>query len=253
MTAAQTPLERVVSALVQNYCDPKQAGDGFQARCPAHDDRNPSLSLNEGGDGQVLIKCFANCETADVLVALGLDWKDLFMNDTDPSSMNSRRIVEVYDYTDEQAVLLYQCLRYEPKAFKQRQPDGNSGWTWNLNGVRRVLYHLPEVRTAVTDGETVFLTEGEKDTDRLRALGLVATCNPGGAGKWRQEYTDSLAGAAGVVVCTDDDEPGRRHATQVAGRTAARRWEHRHRRTDHRQGRVGSPRSGAQLERHACL
>jgi hypothetical protein len=47
------------------------------ARCPAHEDRHPSLSIVDAGD-KLLLKCFAECETAAVLAAIGLDWSDLY-------------------------------------------------------------------------------------------------------------------------------------------------------------------------------
>jgi hypothetical protein len=84
-----------------------------------------------------------------------------------------------------------------------------------------VLYLLPEVLEAVAHGERVFVCEGEKDVEAVRAAGGVATCNPGGARKWRKEYTESLVGAT-VTVVADDDEPGRYHATQVLAALQAR-------------------------------
>jgi hypothetical protein len=78
--------------------------------------------------------------------------------------------------------------------------------------VRRVLYRLPEL-LASTRG--IVVVEGEKDADRLASLGIVATCNVGGAGKWRAEYADALRGRT-VVIIPDNDEPGRRHADDVA-------------------------------------
>lgn len=53
-------------------------GESFTALCPAHDDSNPSLSIREAEDGRVLLYCHAGCETKDVLLALGLEWEDLF-------------------------------------------------------------------------------------------------------------------------------------------------------------------------------
>jgi hypothetical protein len=119
--------------------------------------------------------------------------------------------VKVCDYTDEAGVLLYQVCRMEPKAFRQRRPDGNGGWAWNLEGVRRVLYRLPEVLKA----GAVFIVEGEKDADALAALALTATTSPGGAGAWRPEYADSLTGKT-VYILPDNDEPGRAYALAVA-------------------------------------
>lgn len=86
---------------------------------------------------------------------------------------------------------------------------------WNLKKTRRVLYRLPEVLAAIQSGQTVFLVEGEKDVESLRSLGLIATTNPGGANKWRPEYSETLRGAQ-VVILPDKDKPGREHAEQVA-------------------------------------
>ncbi len=72
--------------------------------------------------------------------------------------------------------------------------------------VRRVLYRLPEVIKA----QTVCVTEGGKDADNLAKIGITATCNCGGAGKWRDDYSESLRGKD-VVILGDDDEPGRAH------------------------------------------
>jgi hypothetical protein len=120
----------------------------------------------------------------------------------------------VYDYCDAHGQLLHQTVRRFPKRFLQRRPEGHGGWIWNLRGVETVLYRLPEL-LAADPADPVFLVEGEKDVDRLRAGGLVATCNPMGAGKWRPEYGQSLRGRH-VVIVPDNDAPGRAHADHVA-------------------------------------
>jgi hypothetical protein len=124
-------------------------------------------------------------------------------------------IVATYDYTDEKGNLLFQVVRYDPKDFRQRRPDGHGGWIWALDDTRRVLYRLPELPTAIEWDDVIYVVEGEKDVDSLRARKLVATCNPGGAGKWRAEYNDSLRGAD-VVIISDNDQSGQNHADQVA-------------------------------------
>jgi putative DNA primase/helicase len=124
-------------------------------------------------------------------------------------------VIETYDYANESGVLLFQVVRIVPKDFRQRRPNGTGGWTWQLGKTRRVLYRLPEVRDAVARGRLVVIVEGEKDTDNLRELGFTATCNPGGANKWRTEYTESLRGAD-VVIIGDNDDAGRAHVAQVA-------------------------------------
>ncbi len=139
------------------------------------------------------------------------------------------KIVATYDYRDEAGALLFQVCRKEPgtkgkaKDFCQRRPDGNGGWINSTKGVRRVLYRLPELLES-DPSAIVFIPEGEKDVDRLRSLGLVATCNPGGAskpakpgkpGKWIPDFAESLEGRR-VAIIADNDKPGRIHANNVA-------------------------------------
>ncbi len=101
--------------------------------------------------------------------------------------------------TTTKAAYLYDVVRFAPKEFRQRRANG----AWNMDGVRRVLYHLPDLQNAVT----AYIPEGEKDVDRLRAIGLTATTNVGGAGKWRDVYTQQLVAAnvQRVVVLPDNE------------------------------------------------
>lgn len=123
------------------------------------------------------------------------------------------RAVAHYDYQDAAGQLLYQVVRYDPKTFKQRRPDGMGGWTWKLGDVPRVLYRLPTLRAA-DPGAVVWLVEGEKDADTLAFLGEVATTNPHGAGSWRAEYAAELAGRR-VVVVPDADADGAKWTAAV--------------------------------------
>ena len=124
------------------------------------------------------------------------------------------RIVKTYGYCDENGTLLFQVVRFEPKGFRQRRPDGRGGWIWKLQDTRRVPYLLPELVKAVAAGETIYVPEGEKDVDNLRAIGFAATTNPGGCKKWRSEYSEHLRGAD-VVVLPDNHLEGREHGDQV--------------------------------------
>lgn len=117
-----------------------------------------------------------------------------------------------YDYADEYSELQFQVVKTSDGRFFQRQPDGSGGWVNNLKGVKLVPYRLPELK-AKPDA-AVYIVEGEKDVDNLRAVGLLATCNAGGAGKWRDEYSEHLRGRD-VVVVPDNDVPGRKHRDQV--------------------------------------
>ena len=206
-----------VARLLATLPDAHQSGDGWSARCPAHADQRASLSITAGDDGRALLHCHAGCATADVLKAIGLTTKDLFpLPAENGHAANGRgRIVAEYSYLDESGALLYQAVRFEPKDFRQRRPKDGGGWTWNTKDCRKVLYRLPELPPAPIT-ETVFLPEGEKDVDSLRKLGLIATCNVGGAGKWRDEYNEHLRGRS-VVIIADADESGRKHAQQVGG------------------------------------
>jgi hypothetical protein len=130
------------------------------------------------------------------------------------ASNEQRRIVAAYDYRDEAGTLLYQAVRYLPKGFTQRQPDGSGGWLWNIKEVRLVLYRLPELLIA-NPAATVFIPEGEKDVENLWMLGVVATCNAMGAGKWRAEYNEFLRGRQ-VVLLPDHDKAGAGHTRTVA-------------------------------------
>ena len=126
-----------------------------------------------------------------------------------------KRIIATCDYKDESGRLLYQVVRYEPKDFRQRRPDGQGGWIWNLEGVRRVLYRLQELLQA-NPVDWFFVVEGEKDVDRLFAEGLVATTCAMGAGKWEDHYSEFLNDRSKVAVIPDNDDSGRRHAKAVA-------------------------------------
>jgi hypothetical protein len=198
--------------------------DQVQLHCPFHDDRSPSLSVNlrtgvwkcqagcgEGGLIDFEIKR-SNCdrETAKLNIAriLGVD---LFRSNGGPEA--------VYQYRDAQGAVLFEKLRYPGKKFMQRRQT-QGGYTWNLDGVNKPLYHLPEVLTA----NELFVCEGEKDTDKLTAeisasnlsdVHFAVTCNFGGAGQWDDTYNVYFAGKK-VVVLPDNDDSGQRHAERIA-------------------------------------
>lgn len=121
----------------------------------------------------------------------------------------------IYDYPDEDGTLLFQVCRYEPKTFRQRVPLPGGKWLHATKGVRRVLYGLPYILQDVAAGKPIFIVEGEKTANRLRKEGIAATCSPGGAGKWRKEYSSTLKGAD-VIILPDNDEPGQDHAEKVS-------------------------------------
>lgn len=223
MTATVSVLHEVVLPKLEGI---RPAAGGYSAKCPAHDDSSPSLSVKAGDNQPVVFHCFAGCSQDDILAALGLTWEDV----SAPREERRRDTGEwtfkgpasdVYNYCDEYGELLYQVLRVpEPggkKTFLQRVPDASAkgGYRWKLDGVRRVPYRLPEVMTAIAEGREVWVVEGEKDVHTLARMGLTATCNSGGAGKWKLEHSALLTDAH-VRIVADRDKPGQAHARAVA-------------------------------------
>jgi hypothetical protein len=215
-----------------------ESANGWEACCPAHDDTNPSLSISQGDDGRILLHCQSNeCKPENIMQAAGLSAKDMFVpRPSNSSNAEWGNLVQAYDYTDEEGTLLFQVCRFEKsqrqmtgedvvvKTFRQRKPDGDNGWNWRVGNTRRVLYQLPKI-LAESDDYPVFVVEGEKQVHFLESVGLIATCNPQGAGKWKAEFAESLAGRDVVVV--PDNDPivtrngkthctGMEHAEQVA-------------------------------------
>jgi putative DNA primase/helicase len=124
-----------------------------------------------------------------------------------------RREVKAYDYTDEHGRLLFQVVRYQPKDFKQRRPDGNGGWAWNLHAIEPVLYRLP--RLLAHRDQAVVVVEGEEDVHTIEKLGMLATTGPMGARKWRPSYSEVLRGRE-VFILPDNDRDGREDVIQKA-------------------------------------
>ncbi len=234
-------IDEVLSQLEGVYA----ASGGWLARCPAHDDRKASLKIDEKND-VVLFHCYAGCTQDAVLAALmpelsGYPIGDLIRpdfveemkrraeekkNQPPEPSVISKKIVKTYDYVDEQGVLLYQVCRYRTllesgetgKDFRQRQPaivneNNKNPWIWNLNGVRRVLYRLPEL-LAADSVEPVFIPEGEKDVETLMAHGFLATTNVSGAVNWQDEYSQVLY-ARHIIIIEDYDEAGKRRTAKL--------------------------------------
>ncbi len=191
--------------------DPRQRiKNGYNVLCPAHNDHIPSLSISlNGGKTKILLDCKAGCDNDSILEALGISESDLFLD-----NQHQSEIVATYPYHDAKGQLLFEVIRYNPKGFKVRRPDGSGSWIWNLEGIRPVIYRLPDIMSAIANEDDIYVPEGEKDCDNLRALGPIATTNPFGAGKWKPEYSEILLGGK-VVVIPDNDDEGRRHAISI--------------------------------------
>ena len=200
----------------------RPAGKGWKCRCPAHADAQPSLHLEDAASGRVLASCFPcghDPVSQERLVAAIGDLGYVLSPPRDfrsaHTSTPNKKIVAAYDYPDALGKPVFQVVRYDPKDFKQRRADGKGGWVWDTKGCPVLPYRLPEVLEAASAGSIVFVIEGEKDCDSAFDIGLVATCNARGAGKWTDEHSEFLRDVD-VVLIPDDDQPGRDHVAKVA-------------------------------------
>lgn len=198
---------RAALACGRQGCDCAKTGVKTHCPGPSHrnGDRKPSLGVTESG-GKVLVKCYGGCDQPAVIAEL--QERDLWPRAEDRAPARGReptRIVATYDYRDASGGLNFQVTRMEPKSFRQRRPKPGGGWEWKA-GDRAIVYRLPEL-LAASDDAIVFAPEGEKDVDRLRSLGFVATTNAGGAGKWSDGNSQWLSGRR-VAILLDNDEAG---------------------------------------------
>lgn len=205
-------LYRIVGAL-----DATPSGDGWKAHCPGpkhrRGDRDESLSIGEGYDGRVVINCFAGCDPTAILAPVGLTLADLF--EKGPNGGTMRRFKEIVNG------------RVEAEHCREDLPDGKK-MRWERNGRAKLgkpveqvaLYRLPDLEAAPAEA-TVYLCEGEADTDVLAERGLLAVGTMTGAATIPCD--DSLRPLAGrdVVLWADHDGPGREHMAKIAARLAA--------------------------------
>lgn len=206
-------------ALAEALGGAEQRGDEWYGRCPVHDDSSPSVGIMES-NGKLVWTCRAGCDQKALTAAILPILRSLNGTSHGSHENGSRRpqIVAEYDYRDLKDQLVFQVVRMEPgydgksKTFFQRAPDGEGGWKktekgkHTMKGVSKILFHLPQWAL----GSSVIIVEGEKDVLALEALGLPATTNAGGAGKWLPGYNEALRGKR-IAIIHDNDGPGIKH------------------------------------------
>lgn len=199
----------------------------WSACCPAHDDKHPSLWVYVGKNGGLVARCkSAGCSWDAIVEATRTDKRDWFPEQERrrmPEQQQRGKIVATYQYHDKTGNLLYEVCRIEPgrdgrkKDFSFRRPQpGGSGWIYNLEGVQKTLYRLPELLDERKKSHPVFVVEGEGKVEALRKLGFLATSAPCGAGHWLPEFGEYLTGRR-VVILPDNDSVGMIHALYVMG------------------------------------
>ncbi len=201
----------------------KKTSNGYDCRCPLHEDKKASLSIKEES-GKLLVYCHAGCSGKDIIQTIktqGLWGKEIPFKDLSnikaflqkleqPEEETPPKVTAIYDYKDRDGSLLKQVLRYHPKTFKQRAANGS----WSVKDIKNTPYRLPELVEAVAAGKPVLIVEGEKDVETAMAYGFAATCNSGGAGKWQDSFKEYFHGAH-IILVPDNDEPGVKHQKQV--------------------------------------
>ncbi len=165
---------------------------------------------NEGGGVVDLVRQHEGAQLAGIPDVL--ERKFGIPKQTQKSIQPAQFLSKVYNYVDQQGELRYQVLRFEPKTFRQRRPDGNGGWIYNMQDVEALPYNLHGVLSR--PDKTIFIVEGEKCADKLIELGAVATTSHGGAGKWKAELNKFFEGRR-VVILPDADQAGQKHAQVV--------------------------------------
>lgn len=191
----------------------KLNANSVKAICPCHNDKEPSLGISAKG-GKILINCLAGCNYRDILAEVGLKDSDLFSDEKPRSTWRDnleknigKPIEAVYDYKDATGKYLYSKIRFVGKFIKCAVVDHKAD-RYKLGKPEGVyaLYNLPAALKAIKKGFPVYITEGEKDVDKLKKLHLTAV-TAGGVGDWRSEFAHYFTGAR-VVILPDNDVPG---------------------------------------------
>lgn len=235
-------LANPIDQYLRNHGVEVPRGVQVKVLCPFHADKNPSMSVNTK-DGTW--HCFA-CSIGGSIIDLEMQYNGISLaeamqklsegittshpiprsvpNQAPPPPINGTQVivdddcpfkpkpelVATYHYVNAVGEPVFQVMKYNPKTFRQAHVGPDGELIWDMEGVTRVLYNLPEVMKA----ERVFIVEGEADCDALHELDLVATTSSGGAGKWLDAYSEYFTDKE-VIICPDNDEPGRKHAEQV--------------------------------------
>ena len=185
----------------------KTTSNGIEALCPAHDDKKASLTASRNGE-KILFKCQAGCINNEILQIIDMEWNQFFAQE---EKTPPKTIVATYRFEDKDGNHVMDVVRFKPKDFRPRKPDGK----WTLEGVTRVPYRLPQMLAAIKEGKDILVLEGEKDCENAEKIGLVTTTFPGGTGKWREEYSKWFKDSK-VICLPDNDSAGRKGMDLIA-------------------------------------
>ena len=210
---------------LQSFNVKKRYGDKAQCTCPAHDDKQASLTITKGRKC-TLFYCHAGCSIDRILGAAGLEKKDIFY-DTEPRNPNwkayvegreKRRIEAVYTYVSINGDYAFTKLRLEGKKiiYGKLQNDRFSyglGHDVGRKSYKAIYGSLQAIKKAIADGKPIFIPEGEKDADTLTKQGYISFTY-GGCADWQSDFSTLVQGAD-VYILADNDEPGKRVAETI--------------------------------------
>lgn len=193
---------------IQEHFDvKKQQGNKYQCVCPAHDDKQASLSITVEDD-KILLNCFAGCSFDNIINSVNLKKSDLF-KDNKPVEKEKKKLVKTYIYTDEKGNPAHYVNRYEPKSFSQGKIVDNK----KIAGLKDATLY-PYNLVNVINSNYVIIVEGEKDADNLIKYGFVATTTVGGANNFKPEYNKYFVNKE-IFIIPDNDVSGKKYATDI--------------------------------------
>lgn len=245
---------RPVGRVLAKLPDARRNGQGWIARCPAHDDHRPSLSIAEGNDGRALVKCFAGCTVDAICGALSIAKADLFPERGHTRGM-PKRVSPSPKPTGKRTMRgcgdgdgrTFATARDAVAELERRYGPRSATWTytdaggdpvglvvrWNTptgkdvrpvsrkrDGPGWIIGAMPAPRPLyrlpdLADAPRVYITEGEKAADAARSVGLIVTTSAHGSKSASKTDWTPLAGKE-CVLLPDNDAAGQRYASEVA-------------------------------------
>ncbi len=202
--------------------------DSYICCCPAHRDKEPSLSIKELED-RFLVYCHAGCDTQQVLGSIGLEIKDLFKTNKNTLTLTWQEKVkvwhhqkkgklplqELYPYHDDgmQEVLYYKA-RYQGKEIRHFRVEGDKViWKDVFKTIKKTLYNKSALQRVREQQQPIYYVEGEKDVQTMETLDLFAT-TAGGATAWYSDLARYFEGLD-VIILQDNDEAGEKLSRQM--------------------------------------
>lgn len=218
-----------VTTAVINFVNGRKNGDSFLGLCPAHEDKDASLSVKPRSGKSPLLKCFAGCEYEKVraaFVSRGV-WPDFTTREParEPARREQWQLVATYIYRDSAGAEIFRKRRF-------KKPDGKKTFVHSrivngvevkkdvvkgleAEGVTIPLYNLPELLAAISNKQQILICEGEKDCDAAMRAGFVATTNHAGASAWHQADNEIFRGAD-IIIVEDNDNAGRKRSAMLS-------------------------------------